>query len=145
MKITRLEIDMATLESLQQQINSMNQFWSNLKNQIERDMKTAMNSSGGGAGSIVSIDMPVRTITASTTISRYDYYIGVNSNNQVTINLPTSGVYPGRTIIIKDEAGNAQNVPIKISGTVDNDPEGAELRINNGSLTLIYNKGWRVI
>jgi hypothetical protein len=53
MKITHLETNMATLESLQQQINTMNQFWTNLKNQIERDMKMAMNSSGGGAGSIV--------------------------------------------------------------------------------------------
>ena len=123
----------------------MNQFWSTLKNQIERDMKTAMTSSGGGSGSIVGIDMPVRTVTTSTTISRYDYYLGINSNNQVTISLPTTGIYPGRTIIIKDESGNAQLVPIKISGTIDNDPEGAELRINNGSLTLIYNKGWRVI
>lgn len=136
---------MATLESLQQQINSMNQFWSTLKTQIERDMKTTMTSSGGGAGSIVQLDLPVRTVTSNTSVGRYDYYIGVNSTNQVSIIFPNNGVYPGRTIVIKDEGGNAQLVPIKLIGTIDNDPEGAELRINNGSLTLIYNKGWRVI
>lgn len=136
---------MATIESLQQQINTLNQFWSTLKTQLERDMKTVMSNSGGGAGSIVQLDLPVRTITQSTNITRNDYYVGVNSNNQVTISLPTSGVYPGRTIVIKDEKGNAQNVPIKVSGIIDNDPEGVELRINYGSLTFIYNNGWRVI
>lgn len=137
---------MATIESLQQQINSMNQFWANLKIQIERDMNRAIASgSSGGAGSIVQLDMPVRTVNKSTSIGRHDYYIGVNSTNQVTITLPNTGVYPGRTIVIKDEAGNAQSVPIKISGNIDNDQYGAEIRINNGSVTLIYNNGWRVI
>ncbi len=137
---------MATIESLQQQINSMNQFWANLKIQLERDMKQAIASgSSGGAGSIVQLDMPVRTVNASTSINRHDYYIGVNSTNQVTITLPNTGVYPGRMIVIKDEAGNAQSVPIKISGNIDNNQYGAEIRINNGSVTLIYNNGWRVI
>ena len=137
---------MATIESLQQQINNLNQYWSNLKLQLERDVKKAsITNSGGGAGSIVQLDLPVRTVTQSVSINRNDYYIGVNSNNQVTISLPLTGVYPGRTIVIKDEKGNAQVVPIKISGIIDNDPEGAELRINNGSLTFIYNNGWRVI
>jgi hypothetical protein len=136
---------MTTIESLQQQINALNQFWSTLKMQLERDMKTVMSNSSGGAGSIVQLDLPVRTITQSTNITRNDYYIGVNSNDQVTISLPITGVYPGRTIVVKDEKGNAQNVPIKISGIIDNDPEGVEMRINYGSLTFIYNNGWRVI
>jgi hypothetical protein len=136
---------MATLESLQQQINTMNQFWGNLKSQIDRDMKTAM-SSGGGAGSIVQLEMPVRTVTTSTSIGRYDYYIGVNSTtNQITITLPVGSGYPGRTIVVKDESGNAQSIPIKIAGFIDNNPDGVELRINNGSLTLIYNRGWRIV
>ena len=136
---------MVTLESLQQQINNQNQFWTTLKSQLERDMKAVMSNSGGGAGSIVQLDLPVRTISQSTNVNRNDYYIGVNSNTQVTITLPSTGVYPGRTIVVKDEKGNAQLVPIKISGVIDNDPEGVELRINNGSLTFIYNNGWRVI
>jgi hypothetical protein len=145
MKTTHLDNNMATLESLQQQINTMNQFWGNLKSQIDRDMKTAM-SSGGGAGSIVQLEMPVRTVTASTAIGRHDYYLGVNSTtSQITITLPVGSGYPGRTIVIKDETGNAQSIPIKISGIIDNNPDGVELRINNGSLTLIYNRGWRII
>lgn len=73
-----------------------------------------------------------------------DYYIGVNSENIVTITLP-NGVSNGREYIIKDESGNAQLVPIKILGNVDNDPDGVELRINNGSVTVIYRNGWRII
>lgn len=136
---------MLTLESLQQQINNQNQFWTTLKSQLERDMKVVMSNSSGGAGSIVQLDLPVRTVSQSISVNRNDYYIGVNSNAQVTITLPSTGVYPGRAIVIKDEKGNAQLVPIKISGVIDNDPEGVELRINNGSLTFIYNNGWRVI
>lgn len=137
-----------TVESLQQQINAMNQFWATLKVQIERDMKHAMShsSGGGGTSNISQLEIPVRTTSVSTSMGRNDYYIGVNSvSSQVTVSLPTSGVYPGRIIVIKDEAGNAQLIPIKISGVIDNDSEGAEIRINNGSITLIYNKGWRLI
>ena len=73
-----------------------------------------------------------------------DYYIGVNVNAKSTIILPITPD-SGRMIIIKDESGNAQLYPIKIDGNIDNDPGGAEIRINNGAVQLIYRNGWRIV
>jgi len=73
-----------------------------------------------------------------------DYYIGVNNASYTTITLPSTPD-SGRMVIIKDESGNAQLYPIKIDGNVDNDPGGAEIRINNGGVQLIYRNGWRIV
>jgi hypothetical protein len=73
-----------------------------------------------------------------------DYYIGVNNASYTTITLPSTPA-SGRMVIIKDESGNAQLYPIKIDGNVDNDPGGAEIRINNGGVQLIYRNGWRIV
>ena len=74
-----------------------------------------------------------------------DYYIGANNQTQsVTIILP-SDPPAGRMVIIKDESGRAQINPIKIDGNIDNDPGGAEIRINNGGVQLIYRNGWRIV
>ena len=109
--------------------------------------KIAATGPGGGAGEIYNLDMPSRTVTGDYTIDRKDYYIGVNCDVKSYITLPTSGrnLKNGRVIVIKDESGHAQLTPIKIIGTIDNDPNGAEIRINNGALQLIYRDGWRII
>lgn len=74
-----------------------------------------------------------------------DYYIGANNQTEsVTIILP-SEPSSGRMVIIKDESGRAQINPIKIDGNIDNDPGGAEIRINNGGVQLIYRNGWRIV
>ena len=74
-----------------------------------------------------------------------DYYIGANNQTEsVTIILPSEPP-AGRMIIIKDESGRAQINPIKIDGNIDNDPGGAEIRINNGGVQLIYRNGWRIV
>lgn len=74
-----------------------------------------------------------------------DYYIGANNQTQsVTIILPAAPP-AGRMVIIKDESGRAQINPIKIDGNIDNDPGGAEIRINNGGVQLIYRNGWRIV
>ena len=73
-----------------------------------------------------------------------DYYIGVNVAEYTTITLPSTPA-SGRTLIIKDESGFAQLNPIKLDGNIDNDPSGAEIRINNGAVQLIYRDGWRII
>lgn len=74
-----------------------------------------------------------------------DYYIGANNQTEaVTIILP-SAPSSGRLVIIKDESGRAQINPIKIDGNIDNDPGGAEIRINNGGVQLIYRNGWRIV
>lgn len=123
------------LKELQNKINSIENWLSNIP---------MMNSSGGGAGEIYNLDYPTRTVSSNTTIGRKDYYLGVNSTNQVYVTLPIQ-VKQGRVITIKDESGTASLNSIIIVGNVDNDPDGVELRINNGSLTLIYNNGWRII
>ena len=86
------------------------------------------------------------TIVNSNTyvVANSDYYIGVNNASYTTITLPSTPV-SGRMVIIKDESGNAQLYPIKLDGNVDNDPGGAEIRINNGGVQLIYRNGWRII
>ena len=86
------------------------------------------------------------TIVNSNTyvVANSDYYIGVNNASYTTITLPSTPV-SGRMVIIKDESGNAQLYPIKIDGNVDNDPGGAEIRINNGGVQLIYRNGWRIV
>ena len=75
-----------------------------------------------------------------------DYYIGVNNTSApVTIVLPES-TNSGRTIIIKDEDGDAETHPITVQGLVDNDPQGFVIQINNGAVQLIYIAGcWRII
>lgn len=74
-----------------------------------------------------------------------DYYIGANNQSEsVTIVLPAAPP-AGRMVIIKDESGRAQINPIKIDGNIDNDPGGAEIRINNGGVQLIYRNGWRIV
>ena len=78
------------------------------------------------------------------TVVDSDYYIGVNAAETSTIILPTDPS-AGRTIVIKDESGNAQLNPIHIDGTIDNDAGGATIKINNGAIQLLYRNGWRII
>lgn len=100
--------------------------------------------SGGGADSMTNIDRPIRNVVANYTLTTRDWYIGVGQRNEIiTITLPTA-IKNGREYVIKDEAGIAQLVPIRIVGTIDTDSEGIELRINYGSVTLLYNNGWRI-
>ena len=86
------------------------------------------------------------TLVTSNTyvVTDTDYYIGVNVPEYTTIILP---LVPdsGRMLIVKDESGFAQLNPIKLDGNIDNDPDGAEIRINNGGVQLIYRNGWRIV
>lgn len=110
--------------------------------------KVSAEGPGGGAGEIYNLDMPTRQVTGNYTIQRKDYYVGVNANVKSYITLPSTGanVKDGRIVIIKDESGHAQLTPIKIVGNIDNDPNGAEIRINNGAIQLLYRNGsWRVV
>lgn len=108
--------------------------------------KISLAGPGGGAGDIINLDMPTKLVTGDYTITRRDYYVGVNCDVKANITLPDpSTIVDGREVIIKDESGHAQLTPIKVLGTVDNDPNGFEIRINNGSVTLIYRDGWRIV
>ncbi len=134
---------MSEVDQLKQKIAQMEQFWGTLRLKIERDIKS-ISTSGGGAGRVIELEFPVKTVTGNYAVNRHDYYIGVNSTDLTQITLPFTS-YPGRQIVIKDESGNAQLNHIDIVGTIDNDSDGASIRINNGSITLIYNNGWRII
>lgn len=110
--------------------------------------KIAATGPGSGAAEIYNLDMPTKTVTGDYTIGRKDYYIGVNCDVKSYITLPAIGsnVRNGRIVVIKDESGHAQLTPIKIIGTIDNDPNGAEIRINNGAVQLLYSNGqWRIV
>ena len=110
--------------------------------------RIAATGPGGGAAQIYNLDIPAKSVTADYTIGRKDYYIGVSSTVKTYITLPTTGsnVKEGRVVVIKDESGHAQLTPIAIVGNIDNDPNGAEIRINNGAVQLVYhNNGWRII
>lgn len=98
---------------------------------------------GDGIGG--PINMTTTSVTTNTyTVQDSDNYIGVNYSGTVTITMPTTAG-TGKVIVIKDESGNCSVNPIIISGTVDNDINGAVLQINNGALQLVYKSGWRIV
>lgn len=110
--------------------------------------KIANAGPGSGVAEIYNLDIPCKSVTSDYHIARKDYYIGVNCSIKSYIYLPTTGtnLKDGRIVVVKDESGHAQLTPIKIVGTIDNDPNGAEIRINNGALQLLYSNGsWRII
>lgn len=109
-------------------------------------VKISLAGPGGGAGDILNLDIPTKVVTGDYTVTRYDYYVGVNCTSTANITLPSpSTIKNGREVIIKDESGRAQLNPIKVLGTVDNDSGGFEIRINNGAVQLVYRDGWRII
>ena len=107
--------------------------------------KIAAHGPGGGAGDVINLDHPVKLVTANYTITRKDYYVGVNAASAVTITLPDSIGFPGRKVVIKDESGNCSSNPITVLGNVDNDPGGFILQMDNGGIQMIYREGWRII
>jgi len=102
---------------------------------------STVSSADQTASHIVSTTL---VTTSSYTASVDDHYIGVNYSGTCTITLP-SGISNGEQLVIKDESGSASINPIVVSGTVDNDTGGFTLQINNGSISLIYRNGWRIV
>lgn len=108
--------------------------------------KIAVTGPGGGAGDVINLTFPVKSVTSTTyTVTRHDYYVGVNVAARATITLPTAVGFPGRKVVIKDESGRCSVFPITVVGTIDNDPNGFILQINNGGVQMIYRDGWRII
>jgi predicted nucleic acid-binding Zn-ribbon protein len=83
--------------------------------------------------------------SATYTLNSTDSYVGVNYAGEVTVTLPTGEIGNGRLVYIKDESGLASTNPITVVGTVDNDPSGFILQLDNGSVQLIYREGWRIV
>jgi len=78
-----------------------------------------------------------------------DYYVGVNSDNQVNITLPTSPEN-GLQVVIKDELGKASHAHKYIEivpgfGDTIDGKSSARIAINHGSITFIYRNGWRIV
>lgn len=101
----------------------------------------------GGSGTSSGRGYVTTLITTDYyTVVRDDYYVGVNYPGPVTIVLPYGlNAEDGDKVIIKDESGHCNSNPITLVGTVDNDPDGAILKKNNGALQMIYRQGWRII
>jgi hypothetical protein len=109
----------------------------------DSDTITLRLSNGVTPGGVNMLGYSTRLVNTSTYVATAsDYYIGVNYAGPVSITLPT--VSDGSQLIIKDESGNCANNPITLVGTVDNNTN-VQLAFNNGSLTLIYRSGWRII
>lgn len=99
---------------------------------------------GGGAGDVIHLDHPSKTVYANYTFTNKDYYVGAGVT-PLTITLP-SVAKNGRVIVVKDEVGNCSVNHITVHGTVDNDAGGFILAENNGGIKMIYNNGsWRII
>ena len=107
--------------------------------------KISLTGPGGGAGDVITLDHPVKVVSSDYTFTRKDYYVGVNSTSTVSLTIPDTIGYPGRVIVVKDESGNCSNNPITVNGTVDNDPGGFILQMDNGGIQMIYREGWRII
>lgn len=97
-------------------------------------------------GDIVTTHQYATTLVTTNSYSATtdDHYIGVNYSGTCTITLPVTS-NNGEMLVIKDESGNASSNPIQVIGNVDNDPSGFTLGIDNGSISLIYRNGWRII
>jgi hypothetical protein len=107
--------------------------------------KISLTGPGGGAGDVINLDHPVKVVSSNYTFTRRDYYVGVNATSSVTLTLPDAIGFPGRVLVVKDESGNCSNNPITVNGTVDNDPGGFILQMDNGGIQMIYREGWRII
>lgn len=126
--------------------NSVNDIRKKIKFLEDWISKISLAGPGGGAGDVINLDVPTTLVTGDYTVTRHDYYVGVNCTSRANITLPSSSTLKnGREVIIKDESGRAQLNPIKVLGNVDNDPNGFEIRINNGAVQLIYRDGWRIV
>ncbi len=107
--------------------------------------KVSAEGPGGGAGDVVNLDHQTKLVTSPTyTVSRKDYYVGINYAGIVNITMPATAKN-GRYVIIKDESGRCSKFPIIVHGNVDNDPDGFILRIDNGGIQMIYRDGWRIV
>lgn len=89
-------------------------------------------------------NIPTRLVSSnSSSSSSSDRYIGVSYAGPVSITLHTPATN-GQSLIIKDESGNCSYHPITVSGAVDNSTSFI-LSIDNGSVSLVYRDGWRII
>ncbi|CAM6053383.1 unnamed protein product [Sphagnum tenellum] len=87
------------------------------------------------------------TETGTTSLNSTTTYAGVDVADSVTIELMTG--YSGKTVVIKDEGGNAGTYPITVLGQTGDIIDGQTswtIDINYGSLTLVYgSSNWNIV
>ena len=117
-----------------------------------------VDGSGAEAGATNVIKNVVTVTGASYQVQNADYYVGVGTGSQskpgpCTVTLPANPV-KGRVVIIKDESGVSSQYPITVvtpEGRVGKESEidsaigEAQLAQDNGSVSLVFNNGWRII
>lgn len=133
--------------AFRKELDNVKELIQNLHKTIARQSSLLAGSShGGGAGSVEELKFHTTTVNEPAyQIGRKDYYVGVNYPGSVNIILPTQNVKAGRQVIVKDESGICSTNNITITGTSIDNNTTAILAIDNGSLTFIYNNGWRII
>lgn len=140
--LTPLDKKFITLEEL-------NKHYSLFLSRIQQQLSTL---GGGGETNLTYMDVPITSVnTSSYTIKPQDYYIGVNYEGAVTINLPKSD-REGKIFIVKDELGEASKgtnryITILPNGSdLIDGRDRAILAYDYGSLTFIWKgNSWRVI
>ena len=82
-------------------------------------------------------------VTSDTSLKLSDYYVGVDTENTVTIMLPPlANIVLGRQFIVKDETGgaNINNITVAVFGTDQIQGTGSDI-LSIAYQTQIYVKG----
>ena len=94
------------------------------------------------------MNVNTKTITSSYDIEEDDYYLGVNCEKAITINLPSESG-EGRIIIIKAEMKPPMSSRIITIKTKESSIDGYDtrtLQVSNECVRLVYHdSSWRVI
>jgi hypothetical protein len=121
-----------------------------VNNKFLRYNSTTKKWEGADPGSSGMTYATTSVTSASYSIQLTDYYIGVNYAGAVTITLPEN-VTSGTCFVVKDELGQASNganryitVMSSNADTIDG-KDKAIIGYDYGSLTLLYNNGWRIV
>jgi len=115
---------------------------------VSQPKRISLSNLKASLGSLPATYSTTFVNSSGYSVTDTDYYIGVNYSGVVTVVMPPAPA-TGRVIIVKDESGNAGsgvNRNIRISGSAQIDGEDeAIISYDDGSLTLIYRDGWRII
>jgi hypothetical protein len=121
-----------------------------VNNKFLRYNDTTKKWEGADPGSSGIRYATVSVTSAAHVVQLTDYYIGVNYPGAVTITLP-GNVENGTCYVVKDELGQASKganryiTVIPTSADTVDGKDKAVIGFDYGSLTFIYNNGWRIV
>jgi hypothetical protein len=152
--LTRIQQQLSTLggggETLLEFLDDVNRNSVKIDNKFLKYNNTTKKWEGADPGSSGVRYSTVCVTSNSYNILKTDYYIGINYQGAVTINLPDN-LEDGTCYVIKDELGQASNgtnryIVVIPSGTDTIDgKDKATLAYDYGSSTIIYRNGWRIV